>query len=61
MQFTEEHVNKRFQAHRFLCCDSSVLTDAKVSFNKITQQIQKWSIKRLLLLPEKVKNPFLDA
>ena len=24
MQFTDEHVNKRFQAHRFLYCDNIV-------------------------------------
>jgi hypothetical protein len=25
MQFTEEHVNKRFQAHRFLYCERAVM------------------------------------
>jgi hypothetical protein len=37
------------------------LTDAKFSLDKKNATNSEWNIKRLLLLPEKVKIPFLYA
>jgi hypothetical protein len=35
MQFTEEHVNKRFQVHRFLYCDEYTFVFVEDKYNQL--------------------------